>query len=171
MNRSKLRWGLTRFHRRPTCKRASYARIWMAANLPAVRAAGTRWAQLKRPKMRGGLARFLTRTVPQSRDRPPVGGRQQLTRAHSRPSFSPNEPLKIARGSRTFPSKTRLQTRELRAHLDGSRPSGSACGGNAIGPNEGPENARGSRAFADGGPIAITISDPVGGGQHLTSSL
>ena len=71
MNRSKLRWGLTRFHRRPTCKRASYARIWMAANRPAVRAAG-----------------------------------------------------------------------------------------NAIGPNEGPENARGSRAFPDGGPIAITRSAP-----------
>ena len=44
--------------RRPTWKRARYARIWMAANRLAVRAWGTRLAQMKRPEMRAGLARF-----------------------------------------------------------------------------------------------------------------
>ena len=158
MNRSKLREGLARFHRRPTCKRASYARIWMAANRSPLHAAGTRSAQMKGPKMRGGLARFRTEARSQSRHRQTVGGGQHLTISLPRRSFSPNEPPEIARAPRAFPAETRFQTRELRAHLDGGQPVGSACVGNAIGRNEGPENARGSRAFLNVGPIAITRS-------------
>ena len=121
--------------------------------------------------MHEGLACFRAGARSQSRDRQTVGGGQHLTSPLPRRSFSPNEPIEIARGPGAFPAETRLQTRELRAHLDGSQPAGSGCGGNAIGPDEGPENARGSRAFPDGGPIPITRSDPVGGGQHLTCAL
>ena len=60
MNRSKLREDLARFQRRRPCKRASYAFICMAANRSAIRTLGTRSTQMKRPKMRGGIARFRT---------------------------------------------------------------------------------------------------------------
>ena len=110
--------------------------------------------------MREGLARFRTGGRSQSRDRPPVGGGQHLTSPLLSSSFSLNEPVEIALGPHAFPSKTHLQTRELRAHLDGSQPAGSACGGNPMGPIEAPENARGSRAFPDEDRTAITRSAP-----------
>ena len=114
MNRPKLLGGLARFYRRPSCKRASYARIWVAANQSPLHAAKTRSAQVKGPKMRGGLAHFRTRARSQSGDRQTVGGGQQLTNLLSRRWFSPNEPLEIARGPRAFPAETRSQTHEQR---------------------------------------------------------
>ena len=70
MKRSKMRGGVARFQGRPTEKRASIARIWMAASPPVARHWESRWAQMNRPKMRGGLARFWEGAIPQSRDRP-----------------------------------------------------------------------------------------------------
>ena len=48
-----------------------------------------------------------------------------------------------------------METREVRAHLDGSQPVGSAGVGNSTGANEAPGNARGSRAFPDEGLTTI----------------
>ena len=70
MNRSKMRESVARFQGRPTEERASFARIWMAASSPEVRDWGSLWAQMNRPKMRGGLVRFCEEAISQFRDRP-----------------------------------------------------------------------------------------------------
>ena len=61
---SRVSWG------RPTEKRASIARIGMSASSPVVRHWESRWAQMNRPKMRVGLARFWEGAILQSKESP-----------------------------------------------------------------------------------------------------
>ena len=114
--------------------------------------------------MRSGLARFRRGADRNHGAGPRVAAGQHPKYALLRGSFVPNEPLQIARGPRAFAEETHLQTREVRAHLDGSQPVGSSRGWNSIGPNAAFGNAQGSRAFVQVGPTAITGQAPVGGG-------
>ena len=170
MNRSKLREGLARLQRRPTWKRARYARIWMAANRSAVRAGGTRSAQMKRPETRGGLARLFRWARQQSRDRPRLVAGQHPKYALLRGSFVPNEPLQIRGGlARLQRRPTWKRARYVRIWMAANL-SAVRAGGTGWDQLKRPKMRGGLARFRTGARPQSRDRPPVGGGSTCETS-